>query len=119
MSHVPFDLNSLRNTPLDPLLDRLGAEPDPKDKHNWRTPVGRMTVTGLKFFNHDEEVGGGGAIDLVMHILKSTFGRRSGSWAGFQRFQDDCRPFFLPGLRGPGVLSPFRFRKTGSTSGTI
>ena len=51
MSNAPFDLNSLRNTPLDPLLERLGAEIDPKDKHNWRTPVGRMTVTGPKFFN--------------------------------------------------------------------
>lgn len=73
MSPAPFDLNSLRNTPLDPLLDRLGAEPDPKDKHNWRTPAGRMTVTGPKFFNHDEGTGGGGAIDLVMHILRVDF----------------------------------------------
>ena len=73
MSHAFFDLNSLRNTPLDPLLERLGAQPDPKDKHNWRTPVGRITVTGLKFFNHDENTGGGGAIDLVMHILQCDF----------------------------------------------
>lgn len=73
MSHAPFDLNSLRNTPLDQLLERLGAEIDPKDKHNWRTPLGRMTVTGSKFFNHDEGIGGGGAIDLVMHILQCDF----------------------------------------------
>ena len=73
MSNAPFDLNSLRNTPLDQLLERLGAEIDPKDKHNWRTPVGRITVTGPKFYNHDESTGGGGAIDLVMHILRVDF----------------------------------------------
>ena len=73
MSNATFDLDSLRNTPLDQLLKRLGGEPDPKDKHNWRTPMGRMTVTGTKFFNHDEGTGGGGAIDLVMHIRQVDF----------------------------------------------
>ena len=73
MSNATFDLDSLRNTPLDQLLKRLGGEPDPKDKHNWRTPMGRMTVTGMKFFNHDEGTGGGGAIDLVMHIRQVDF----------------------------------------------
>lgn len=56
----------LRQIPLPSILERLGAAPDKKDKHNWLTPSGRITVTDTKFFNHDANRGGGGAIDLVM-----------------------------------------------------
>jgi hypothetical protein len=56
----------LRQIPLPSILERLGAVPDKKDKHNWLTPSGRITVTDTKFFNHDANRGGGGAIDLVM-----------------------------------------------------
>lgn len=73
MSKETLELDSLRNTPLELLLKGLGAEPDPKDKHNWRTPVGRITVTGPKFYNHDAKIGGGGAIDLVMHLRQVDF----------------------------------------------
>lgn len=55
-----------RDLPLESVLERLGATRDPKDKKNWRTPAGRITVNGAKFFNHDTGKGGGGAIDLVM-----------------------------------------------------
>jgi hypothetical protein len=58
----------LRGIDLALVLERLGAMPDPADKNNYRTPVGRVTVTGAKFFNHDENKGGGGAIDLVMQL---------------------------------------------------
>lgn len=70
-----LDLNALRNIPLEEILLSLGAQPDPKDKHNWKTPMGRITVTGQKFYNHDAEVGGGGAIDLVMHLRGVDFPR--------------------------------------------
>lgn len=107
MSNVSFDLNSLRNTSLAPLLERLGAEPDPKDKHNWRTPVGRITVTGPKFFNHDEGTGGGGAIDLVMHILQADFReavRFLGGIPSTQRRLPTANPPVTPGARS---LVPF------------
>jgi len=56
----------LREIPLESVLERLNCTRDPKDKHNWKTPAGRVTVTGAKFFAHDVAKGGGGAIDLVM-----------------------------------------------------
>lgn len=58
----------VRQIALKLVLERLGATPDPADKNNWRTAAGRITVTGAKFFNHDTNTGGGGAIDLVMHL---------------------------------------------------
>ena len=56
----------VREMPLAVVLERLGAIPDPSDKKNWKTPLGRLTVDGAKFFNHDLNKGGGGAIDLVI-----------------------------------------------------
>ena len=61
-------VDSMRETPLEVVLERFGAQRDKKDKHNWRTSTGRITVTGSKFFNHDTGKGGGGAIDLVKHL---------------------------------------------------
>ena len=49
-----------RDMPLEGVLERLGCERDPKDRKNWRTPAGRVTVDGSKFFAHD--VGKGGAV---------------------------------------------------------
>lgn len=58
----------LREMPLEAVLESFGAVQDPKDKANWKTEVGRITVNGQKFFNQDASKGGGGAIDLAMHI---------------------------------------------------
>ncbi len=59
----------LREIPLDAVLERFGAQRDPQDpKRNWKTHAGRITITDGKFFNHDQEQGGGGAIDLVIHL---------------------------------------------------
>lgn len=59
----------VREIPLESVLEGLGCERDPADKKNWKTPIGRITVTGSKFFNHDLQEGGGGAIDLVKQQL--------------------------------------------------
>ena len=58
----------VREMPLEAVLERLGCVRDREDRKNWRTPGGRITVDGSKFFNHDVGKGGGGAIDLVMQI---------------------------------------------------
>lgn len=58
----------VRILPLDAVLERLGCIPDPQDKKNWRTPIGRITVDGAKFYAHGLGKGGGGAIDLVMLV---------------------------------------------------
>lgn len=63
------DVDTLRGIPLAAVMQAFGGTPDPKDpKRNWRTAAGRITVTGEKFHNHDLGKGGGGAIDLAMHL---------------------------------------------------
>lgn len=76
------DILRLRGLPLDTVLEKFGAERDPQDpKRNWKTHVGRITVTEGKFFNHDQDKGGGGAIDLVMHMGEFNF-KNAVAWLG-------------------------------------
>ncbi len=57
-----------RETPLEGVLVRSGAERDREDPAKWRTARGTLSVNGRKFMNWRLGVGGGGAIDLVMHL---------------------------------------------------
>ena len=66
-------IERLRNIKLEAVLESAGAARDPKDRNNWRTEQGRITLTGQKFFNHDAKKGGGGAIDLTIHLLNCGF----------------------------------------------
>jgi len=65
----------LRALPLPVVLEQLEAKPDPNDPAKWRTQQGILTVTGLKFMNWNRGFGGGGAIDLVMHVRQVGFGQ--------------------------------------------
>lgn len=68
------DVDTLRGIPLAEVMRAFGGTPDPKDPtRNWRTAAGRITVTGEKFHNHDLGKGGGGAIDLAMHLGEMRF----------------------------------------------
>jgi Plasmid recombination enzyme/Toprim-like/Protein of unknown function (DUF3991) len=62
-----------RQLPLESVLERLGCVRDVKDRNNWRTPVGRLSVDGMKFYAHDQVKGGGGAIDLVMMLEETDY----------------------------------------------
>ena len=66
-------ISKLREIQLETVLEAAGAERDPKDRNNWKSEAGRLTLTGQKFFNHDAKRGGGGAIDLAMHLLDCSF----------------------------------------------
>jgi hypothetical protein len=57
------------------VLRAAGAAPDPHDKARWHTTAGTISVTGAKFFNWHRGVGGGGAIDLVIHLYGLDFTR--------------------------------------------
>ncbi|MEK7360535.1 MAG: DUF3991 and TOPRIM domain-containing protein [Pseudomonadota bacterium] len=57
-----------RGLPLQSVLLATGAEPDRFDKAKWHTAQGVISVTGMKFMNWDRGVGGGGAIDLTIHL---------------------------------------------------
>jgi 5S rRNA maturation endonuclease (ribonuclease M5) len=64
----------LRTLPLPEVMIALGCTVDPKDPgFSFRTPKGRISLDRehqVKFHNHTLEEGGGGAIDLVCHVLE-------------------------------------------------
>jgi protein strawberry notch len=63
----------LRRIPLTAVLQACGAQPDRYDKAKWHTSEGTFSITGTKFMNWQRSQGGGGAIDLVMHLNHLTF----------------------------------------------
>ena len=67
-------LDRLRTIPLAAVLRATGAQPDAHDRAKWHTPAGPLSVSGAKFFNWKEDFGGGGAIDLAMHVNRQGFG---------------------------------------------
>ncbi len=58
----------LRALPLETVLPLCGGRADRYDKRKWHTPAGVLSITGAKFMNWNCGLGGGGAIDLVMHL---------------------------------------------------
>jgi hypothetical protein len=63
----------LRAIPLEHVLPQSGARPDPHDPCKWHTARGILSVRGAKFFNWHCGTGGGGAIDLVIHLHQLSF----------------------------------------------
>jgi Protein of unknown function (DUF3991)/Toprim-like len=65
----------LRALPLATILVALEARRDPHDPAKWHTARGVLSVNGPKFINWNLDCGGGGAIDLVMHVQQFGFGQ--------------------------------------------
>ena len=65
----------LRTVPLGQVLQLSGAQPDPDDPCKWHTHQGVLSVNGAQFMNWNTAHGGGGAIDLVMHLHQLGFGQ--------------------------------------------
>jgi hypothetical protein len=61
-------LGQLRRLPLAAVLRETGAQRDRYDQAKWRTRQGAISITGMKFMNWNRSLGGGGAIDLAMHL---------------------------------------------------
>ena len=72
-------LDQLRRIPLPAVLRETGAQRDRSDKARWHTPQGDISITGMKFMNWHQGRGGGGAIDLVMHLNDLDF-KRAVAW---------------------------------------
>lgn len=68
-----------RNIPLEEILYRVGAKKHKFDNSKWHTSKGTISITGQKFFNWSEDIGGGGAIDLVIHLFDFGF-RQAHQW---------------------------------------
>jgi len=62
-----------RTIDLNTLLQHCGCTKDSQDKNKWHTPQGIISVTGHKFMNWTLGIGGGGAIDLAIHLQGLTF----------------------------------------------
>ena len=57
----------VRSVDLPTVIERLGGQVDRYDAHKWHLAGEHISITGERFYNHDRQQGGGGAIDLVMH----------------------------------------------------
>jgi hypothetical protein len=72
--------NRLRNVPLESVLRLHGAQPDRHDKRKWHTSRGILSINGAKFINWNRSAGGGGAIDLVIHLEGDCSFREALDW---------------------------------------
>ena len=59
--------DDVRHRPLGEVAPLLGYRPDPTDRSRWHREGSVINVTGMKFYDHLQGCGGGGAIDLVIH----------------------------------------------------
>jgi hypothetical protein len=100
--HFPAD--RMRAVPLETVLTLRGARRDRYDRSKWHTEQGPLSVTGWKFMNWHQSRGGGGAIDLVMHLAGVDYGTAL-QMAGTVRLG-------LSSGRQPRHRAPFR-RETG------
>jgi len=58
----------VRNIELNVLLRHFGSTNDNQDRVKWHTSQGVISINGPKFINWTLGTGGGGAIDLAMHL---------------------------------------------------
>jgi hypothetical protein len=65
--------NNLRFIPLTEVLKITCAERCKQDKNKWDTEQGKISISGMKFINWSKQIGGGGAIDLIMHLKNIDF----------------------------------------------
>jgi len=73
MDDLKKHANIARNIDIKSVLQRSCAQKDKHDKAKWLTRVGTLSVTGQQFFNWNQNRGGGGAIDLVIHLYECDF----------------------------------------------
>lgn len=94
----------LRAIALENLLPLCGARRDQDDKHKWHTPQGVLSVSGPKFMNWNCGRGGGGAIDLVMHLNHLDF-KAAVDWLA-QHFPGVHPPQSAATTTGPACAQP-------------
>ncbi len=94
----------VRGLPLQSVLLAAGAQPDRFDKAKWHTGQGVVSVTGAKFKNWTRGSGGGGAIDLAIHLNLMGF-KDAVLWL-WQRFPDLGGPAQAPPAPRPGLRLP-------------
>jgi Protein of unknown function (DUF3991) len=63
----------LRSLPLEEIAQNLGLQQHRYDQHKWKSEAHIISINDGKFYDHLASQGGGGAIDLVMHVLECDF----------------------------------------------
>lgn len=94
--------DQVRIIPLESVLRLSGAQPDRYDPHKWHTSQGVLSVSGAKFMDWTRGQGGGGAIDLAMHLHRLGF-TQAVQWLS-QSFPATVRPVSHP-LAAPVALA--------------
>jgi len=70
-----MDAKEARNKNLANVLDWLGFEKDVADKGQYKSGQHRISINGYAWFDHESGTGSGGAIDLVMHVNRISYGQ--------------------------------------------
>jgi len=70
---IKYKANAVRDIDLKEVLNMTEAIQDKFDKAKWHTLKGVISISGQKFMNWNTLVGGGGAIDLVIHLKNLKF----------------------------------------------
>jgi Toprim-like/Protein of unknown function (DUF3991) len=65
--------NQVRNYDLESVAANVGLQQDHHDKRKWKDGVHTISINDGKFMDWRTEQGGGGAIDLVMHVREVDF----------------------------------------------
>jgi 5S rRNA maturation endonuclease (ribonuclease M5) len=93
---------SIRDIPLVQVLSAAGYSRDKDDSAKWRGPAGVISIDikngKSRFFNHSNQKGGGGAIDLSIHLFGFDF-KGAVAWLGSE---------FRPGLAVGAALHSVR-----------
>ncbi len=92
-----------RAVPLETVLLFRGAVRDRHDRRKWHTEQGPLSVSGPKFMNWQRGQGGGGAIDLVMHLAGVGF-REAVAWLQ-QHLAANPPASSGPAINAPGTQS--------------
>jgi hypothetical protein len=97
--------NRVRGIPLQDVLRLAGAKRDRDDKAKWHTAKGTICCTPAKFMNWNQGVGGGGAIDLAMHLNDLGF-KAAVEWLCCYFPNLDCREPLEPAREAELILPP-------------
>ncbi len=81
--------DQVRDRDLESVAEQLGLERDPHDKHKWRDDHHILSINHGKFHDWAMAKGGGGAIDLVMHVQKSDF-KAAVEWLSGQQLPEQA-----------------------------
>jgi hypothetical protein len=66
-------VSEVRSLPLETVAVELGLDSDSQRPHKWRSSGFDVNINGSKFYDWAVLKGGGGAIDLVMHVEQCGF----------------------------------------------